>query len=248
MPGIFLLALLPACRPEAITKASLALEASAIPPAVRSEILSRMRGSSARFLTLLSKVEKEGAGNPGLIARVDKGKALPKGFVPADLEAVEDRGISVSRPGHKLRRPALAALAAMDKAARASGIELLVSSAYRSYAYQAEVFARNVKELGESEARRVSAEPGMSQHQLGTAVDFGSITDAFADTRAGRWLVANAARFGWSLSYPKGMEGVTGYVWESWHYRFIGSEAVALQEEYFGGIQHYLMLFLDSYL
>ena len=67
-----------------------------------------------------------------------------------------------------------------------------------------------------------------------------------AETRASRWLVANAARFGFSLSYPKGLDAVTGYKWESWHYRYIGAAACALQAEYFGGIQQYLMLFLEA--
>jgi D-alanyl-D-alanine carboxypeptidase len=134
----------------------------------------------------------------------------------------------------------------MSRAAKAEGVSLLVSSAYRSYEYQKSVFARNVAEMGEKEALRVSAPPGASQHQLGTAMDFGSITDAFAETAAGKWLTFNAASFGFSLSFPKDMEAVTGYRWESWHYRFIGKDAVTLQNEYFGGIQQYLMLFLDA--
>ncbi|MCE1197115.1 D-alanyl-D-alanine carboxypeptidase family protein, partial [bacterium] len=85
-----------------------------------------------------------------------------------------------------------------------------------------------------------------SQHQLGTAADFGSITDEFAGTAAGKWVAANAGRFGFSLSFPKGLEPVTGYLWESWHFRYIGKEAAALQEEYFGGVQHYLIVFLDA--
>jgi D-alanyl-D-alanine carboxypeptidase len=245
--SLMLVALIPSCKPEPLAKARKVLEASAIPSAARTAILARMEASNFRFLSLLAEVEKTRATDQRILERVDKKRALPKDYVPADLEPLDGRGISVSRPGHELRRPAVEALLAMIKAARKDGVDLMVSSAYRSYEYQTGVFARNVKEVGEREARRLTAEAGMSQHQLGTAVDFGSIDDSFADTKAGRWLSANARRFGFSLSYPRGMEAVTGYAWESWHYRFVGKDAAALQEEYFGGIQQYLILFLDGY-
>jgi len=199
-----------------------------------------------RFLGLVESVKTEMAADPFLLRLLDKGHGLPSGYEPADLVKLDGSGLNVSRPGHRLRKSAFDALVAMDKAARSEGTSLLVSSAYRSYDYQAEVFARNVAEMGKKEAERVSAAPGASQHQLGTAIDFGSITDAFAATQASAWLSANAGRFGFSLSYPKGSESLTGYVWESWHYRYIGKDSVALCDEYFGGIQQNLMLFLDA--
>ena len=186
------------------------------------------------------------AADPFLLRLLDKRHSLPSDYEPADLVHLDGTGLPVSRAGHRLRKPAFDSLVVMDKAARSEGISLLVSSSYRSYAYQSEVFSRNVAEMGKKEAERVSAAPGTSQHQLGTAIDFGSITDAFAETAASKWLAKNAGRFGFSLSYPKGQEGLTGYVWESWHYRYIGKDAVALGDEYFGGIQQYLMLFLDA--
>jgi D-alanyl-D-alanine carboxypeptidase len=135
----------------------------------------------------------------------------------------------------------------MDAAARSEGVVLAISSAYRSYAYQKQVFARNVAEDGLELARRSSAEPGRSQHQLGAAIDFGSIDDSFAETKAGKWLAANARRFGFSPSYPKGMEGLTGYRWESWHYRYVGEEAAALEAEFFGGLQARMIAFMEKY-
>jgi D-alanyl-D-alanine carboxypeptidase len=134
----------------------------------------------------------------------------------------------------------------MDSAARSDGVTLLVASTYRSYAYQAEVWDRSVKEDGLAQTEASVARPGHSQHQLGTALDFGPISDAFAETKASLWLTANARRFGFSLSYPKGMTGVTGYRWESWHYRYIGKAAAALEGEYFGGVQQYLLMFLEA--
>ena len=77
-------------------------------------------------------------------------------------------------------------------------------------------------------------------------MDFGSITDAFAATKAGRWLAAHAEEYGFSLSFPKGYEEVTGYRYESWHYRYITRPAAKLQKEYFDDIQQYLLEFLHD--
>lgn len=135
----------------------------------------------------------------------------------------------------------------MAAAARADGVTLVVSSTYRSWDYQKKVYERNVRELGREAADRESAMPGASQHQLGTAVDFGSITDAFAETKAGLWLVENAYAYGWSLSFPDGYEAVTGFRWESWHYRYVGIEAASLQREWFGDVQQYMIEFVDAW-
>jgi D-alanyl-D-alanine carboxypeptidase len=143
-----------------------------------------------------------------------------------------------------LRRSAAEALEAMAAAARAEGISLIASSTYRSYDYQVEVYARNVREDGQEAADRVSARPGHSQHQTGLVVDFGSIDDSFAETRAGRWILANGSRFGWSLSFPPGYEAITGYQWESWHYRYVGPELASFIDTYFGSIQQYALQFL----
>jgi len=239
-----------------LQRALATLDAAGAGPAASSQfpaeevasIRGRIEANSGRFLALLAAVEAARAADPLLLKRVDKGPggALGETFVPPDLVALDGTGLSTSRPGHQLRRPAFEALREMDAAARADGVTLLVSSSYRSYAYQKEVFARNVAEDGLERARLLSAEPGRSQHQLGTAVDFGSIDESFADTAAGRWLAANARRFGFSLSYPKGMESLTGYLWESWHYRYIGKEAADLEAEYFGGLQARMLAFLEK--
>ncbi|MFZ3110794.1 MAG: M15 family metallopeptidase [Rectinemataceae bacterium] len=222
------------------------IAASGIDDSAAAALAKRIESAPDRFLYLVDALGVEMAADPALLRRADKQKGLPADFEPSDLVALDGSGLSVSRTGHRLRKSAFEALRAMSAAASADGVTLLVSSAYRSYEYQENLFARNVAEMGEKEAVRVSAAPGTSQHQLGTAMDFGSITDAFALTAAGKWMAANAGRFGFSLSFPKGMETVTGYVWESWHFRYIGKEAVAMQDEYFDGIQHNLMLFLDA--
>lgn len=215
---------------------------------VASQVLARVDKDPKAFLDLLAKAKAEEAALPELFRRVDKAVALGPGFVPSDLVALDGTGLSVSRPGHRLRKPALEALLALDAAARRDGIVLVVGSAYRSYDYQVEVYARTVAQEGsEAKADRISARPGKSQHQLGMALDFSPIDESFAQTKASAWLTAHASAYGFSLSYPQGMEAVTGYTWESWHWRYVGPAAIALQKKYFGDVQQYLIQFWEAY-
>ncbi|MBN1685787.1 MAG: M15 family metallopeptidase [Spirochaetales bacterium] len=195
------------------------------------------------FLDRLSNVLEVPA---ELFLIADKDHNLGADYVPEDLVNLGDYPLYRNRDGMMLRAVALPDTLAMAEAARQEGIKLVFSSAYRSYGYQETVYLRNVSELGREQADRESARPGASQHQLGTAVDFGSITDSFAATPAGRWLVENAWKYGYSLSYPDGYEQVTGYRHEIWHYRYISRPAAYLERVYFHSLQHYLLLFLDS--
>jgi len=135
----------------------------------------------------------------------------------------------------------------MAQGALDDGIKLMVSSTYRSYDYQTRLFARYVAQDGEELAERYSARPGTSQHQLGVAVDFGSITDDFAETKQGRWLNEHSEEYGWSLSFPRDYEDVTGFMWECWHFRYIGKEACAFQKKWFGDVQQFMIEFVDSW-
>lgn len=124
-------------------------------------------------------------------------------------------------------------LSAMRAAATASGVRLIVLSAYRSYARQTATFDYWVSVSGYERALNASARPGHSEHQLGTTVDFGDGTAApweYADwalTPEGTWLREHADEFGFVMSYPAGSSAVTCYVYEPWHYRWVGSDVAA---------------------
>ena len=178
---------------------------------------------------------------------VDKQRPLPFDYEPSDLVPLRAGSYRLGRDGLFLRRIAAEALQEMAAAAAQEGIVFTIGSAYRSAEYQAEVNARLVRQLGQAAADQVSARPGHSQHQLGLVVDFSPIEDSFADTPASRWLVQNASRFGWSLSYPNGYEHITGYVWESWHYRYVGQDLAAFIADYFDGIQQYALQFIHAW-
>jgi D-alanyl-D-alanine carboxypeptidase len=221
-----------------------ALKRVGIPEELSRRILVKASEGPSFILDLLSAME----GDPYLRLLVDKQHPLPEHYEPDDLVELGGRvSYQVNRKGLLLRRAAAEALEEMAAAAKAEGITLIASSAYRSYNYQVEVYARNVRQMGQAAADRESARPGHSQHQTGLVVDFGSIDDSFAETRAGRWMAANAGNFGWSLSFPNGYEAVTGYRWESWHYRYVGKELSLFISAYFDGIQQYALQFIKEW-
>ena len=176
---------------------------------------------------------------------VDKKNPLPDRYEPDDLTALTAGTYRLNRDGLELRKIAADALQEMAEAAATEGITFTVGSAYRSAAYQAQVYEREVQMYGKEAADRESAQPGKSQHQLGMVVDFSPIDDAFAKTPAFQWLKKNAGRFGWALSYPDGYEDITGYRWESWHYRYVGRDLAAFIDTYFEGIQQYALQFIQ---
>ena len=179
---------------------------------------------------------------------IDKKHTASSSYAPKDLVSLKKNSLfDLNKAGMKIRPEAYSALNEMAQAALNDGIRLLVSSAYRSYSYQENLFNYWVSVDGLEEAERESARPGTSQHQLGTAVDFGSISDDFDKTQMGQWLYKNAADYGWSLSFPKGYEDVTGYRWECWHFRYIEKNACRFQQKWFGGIQQFMLEFIDCW-
>ncbi len=197
---------------------------------------------------ILEKEKTFRADDKSLFFLIDKKHTASSSYVPKDLISLEKNSLfDLNKAGMKIRPEAYSALNEMAQAALNDGIRLLVSSAYRSYSYQENLFNYWVSVDGLEEAERESARPGTSQHQLGTAVDFGSISDDFDKTQMGQWIYKNAADYGWSLSFPKGYEDVTGYRWECWHFRYIGKNACLFQQKWFGGIQQFMLEFIDCW-
>lgn len=142
---------------------------------------------------------------------------------------------STYAPGES--KEARAAFDEMAAEAKLSGINLTAFSTYRSYEYQVTLYDRYVSKDGVEEADRYSARPGYSEHQTGLAFDIGEVnyekywaSFKFGDTEAGKWVAANAYRYGFILRYPEGKESITGYRHESWHFRYVGN---AVAEEIF---------------
>ncbi len=122
--------------------------------------------------------------------------------------------------------------------AKEEGIDLMICSSYRSVDRQKQLFAEEVdvqmaagktKEEAEKITATMIAVPGTSEHHTGLAADIVTPThqtldEAFAETAAGKWLVENAADYGFILRYPKDKQDITKIIYESWHFRYVGVE------------------------
>jgi D-alanyl-D-alanine carboxypeptidase len=166
-----------------------------------------------------------------ITALVNKQNALPESYEPQDLvypnvaftfkEKIDKR---------KMRKEAAAALETLFEGAKKDGISLAGVSAYRSYATQKTLFNNYVKKDGEEKAKTYSAMPGHSEHETGLSIDVSgsngkcAAQDCFAATKEAAWLDAHASEYGFIIRYPKGKEAITGYQYEPWHLRYVGTQ------------------------
>lgn len=165
------------------------------------------------------------------ISLLDPMHRIAATYKPKRLVAITWRGVISPKGGYLLRPEAAAALSLLFADAKLSGFSLTIRSAYRSYATQKRTFAYWVSKSGLQLARRYSAVPGHSEHQLGTTVDLGSLTGIawssprFPTTATALWIEANAYRFGFVRSYPAGPTKIleSCYGSEPWHWRYVGT-------------------------
>lgn len=161
---------------------------------------------------------------------------VPKDFVPTDLVVpVLPLRANITASEKYLRGEVASALATMAAAAASDRVTLDLQSGYRSSVFQTNLYNRYVQQQGQAVADSQSARPGFSEHQTGLATDLGgtsnpacNVAQCYATTIEGKWLAANAYRFGFIIRYPADKQAVTGYEFEPWHARYVGS---ALSQE-----------------
>jgi len=169
---------------------------------------------------------------------VNKTRPLkPVNYAPNDL---------VSVGSQLLRTEAAVALEAMFTDAEKAGYTIKPLSGYRSFERQSAVYDAEVRDYGQTVADTESARPGYSEHQTGWAIDVGGggcgIENCFGNTPEGKWVAANAYRYGFMVRYTAAKEAITGYRPEPWHIRYVGKELseelrrsnVLTLEEFFG--------------
>lgn len=171
---------------------------------------------------------------------------LPSNYKPSDLEIPDVPHIHAAAQGNTLRHIAIEDLKKLVTAANSTGLQLEFGSGFRSYEYQSQLYNGYVSSMGRAEADRSSARPGHSEHQTGLALDFLRTDDAchlescFAETPEGKWLAANAYKYGFILRYPKDKESVTGYMYEPWHFRYVGTDlAIELHNKNIETLEEY---------
>ena len=158
---------------------------------------------------------------------VDQQHRLSSNYVPPDLVYPYNYGVPTTGYGELLRYGTAVNLSRMAADARASGVYLSLASGWRSYYTQALLYNHWSSVYGPG-AGGLSAPPGASQHQLGTAVDLTNayagygVSQSFGSSYAYNWLLKNARYYGFVLSYPSGSKYHTGYWWEPWHWRYVG--------------------------
>ncbi len=133
------------------------------------------------------------------------------------------------------------AFSLMKKDAAAKGLSIYISSGYRSYSYQENLYNRYVRRDGKALADTYSARPGHSEHQTGLAIDLNTVTRSFGNTKEGKWVAAHCHEYGFIIRYPEGKSHITGYSYEPWHLRYVGvetakriTESGLCLEEYYG--------------
>lgn len=153
---------------------------------------------------------------------VNKYYKLSKDYEPDDLTKIDSKFASGNN--QRLRKEAASKFEEMATEALNNGYKIYAGSTYRSYDYQLGLYNRYVAKDGFNEAETYSARAGYSEHQLGLAVDIinGKWEYLSEKDEEYKWLIDNCYKYGFILRYPRNKEYITGYVFEDWHFRYLG--------------------------
>lgn len=173
-------------------------------------------------------IVKEAPYQGSLLVLCNKYFKIPENYTIDQLVKVPEELHASDGKSYMLDKRALEAYEVLEADAKNAGIDLTIVSAYRTYEFQNNLYNKYVNRSGKAEADTYSARPGHSEHESGLAVDLNQVETAFENTKAFNWLNENAHVYGFILRYPKGKESLTGYMYEPWHYRYVGKEVAAI--------------------
>lgn len=177
---------------------------------------------------------------------VNKEQGLNKSYKPDDLIDVKEAAADRNPEYQKLRKPAAEAFDELVEAAAKDGCTIKITTGYRPYSFQKELYDKALRENGKAYASKYSAKPGFSEHQTGLAADVSSpsvqykLVTKYGETPEGKWLAENAHKFGFIIRYKDGTQNITGYEYEPWHIRYVGKIAA--------GYIHDNQITLEEYL
>lgn len=175
-----------------------------------------------------------------LAVLVNKYHKLSNNYVPSDLEKINSKYQWLGR-SNELRKDAREAFEKMCEAATKDNIYIYAGSGYRSYQTQLYLYNTYVKRDGFKAAETYSARASYSEHQTGLAMDIANKSGFISkNDKEYNWLVKNSYKYGFILRYPEGKENITGYMYEEWHYRYLGTTLA--KEVYDSGLTY------DEYL
>ncbi len=172
--------------------------------------------------------------------------SMPSDYVPNNLETISSQ---CSRSGMRLVSEAREQFETLCSDAKDDGYTIRAMSSYRSYDYQVDLYQRYVDRDGKDAAETYSARPGFSEHQTGLVVDVDnrklSYTQ-FDETQEYGWMKEHAHEYGFIERYPEGKEDITGYSYESWHYRYVGREIATYMKEHDMTFDEYYVQFIEG--
>lgn len=159
---------------------------------------------------------------------VTKTRSLTKDFVPQDLVKVNIEFRQSNTTVKQMRKDAAQAIEELFEAAKQAGHTLYGISGYRPYSMQNSIYQSYISSKGLTYAQRISAQPGKSEHQTGLAMDISCASISylgqdFGETDEGKWIAKNAYKYGFIIRYTEGKEDITGYMYEPWHIRYVGT-------------------------
>lgn len=158
----------------------------------------------------------------GDLILVNKYNKLDKNFKPDNIVEISSQ---YAYEGQHVSKKVYEAYRSMWNAAKQEDLTLIVTSSYRDYESQDQIWNSFANSMGEEYADSRAARAGHSEHQTGLTLDivtYDSYNNEFEQTDEFKWLQKNAYKYGFILRFPKDKENITGYSYESWHYRYVG--------------------------
>ena len=167
--------------------------------------------------------------NKGILILTNKYLKLDKDYIPNDLEKIDNKYfINGNKNANLLRKEAKEAFEELSKASIENNTPVYGQSGYRSYKKQELLYMNSIKEIGKDKTDLETARPGHSEHQTGLTIDVSSTKSGnmldFEQTNSYLWMKDNSYKYGFILRYPKGKEKIQGFIYESWHYRYVGKD------------------------
>ncbi len=179
-----------------------------------------------------NKAQLEKDRDAGLFVLVNKQNPVPENYEPEDLTDMTYCAAGRDPSTRFMRAEAVEKFNEMVEAAEAEGIEIVMTTAYRTHGFQNILWIHNVETSGsETEANKTSARPDESEHRTGLAVDISTkavnyaVTTEFENTDVGQWVRNNGHKYGFIIRYPEDKVDITGYSYEAWHLRYVGETA-----------------------
>ena len=177
---------------------------------------------------------------------VNKHRQLSSKYVPDDLVTIDEEYVKADGEV-EIERNVAKAFYDMAEAASKEGLELMVSSGYRSYEDQEEITNTYLELYGQNYVDNYVAKPGFSEHQTAMSLDIASKSvNTFVESDEYSWMMDNAYKYGFILRYPRSKEDITGYKCEAWHYRYVGKKIAKYIKENNITYDEYYVMFLDD--